>query len=188
MTASAFIASSVQKSISRGCWKSRACRFPRYISSMCCLKRLCRNIQRCVHYVEDSFSSLFSPSTCAIPASTPANVKQQRLSAGLFGCVQQREPCWAAAIATRRTVFGALILMGPQTLSEIKSDLKSALVKTGKNPISWLEERIAKLKKQRRPDPRRGPHSAPSFRKVPASLAGSGLGVLDHLTLKPFSP
>ena len=44
-------------------------------------------------------------------------------------------------------------MMGPKTLSEIKSDLKSAIAKTGKNPILWLEQRIAKLKKQRKPNP-----------------------------------
>jgi hypothetical protein len=44
-------------------------------------------------------------------------------------------------------------MMSPKTLSEIKSDLKSGLAKTGKNPILWLEERIAKLQKQRKPDP-----------------------------------
>jgi hypothetical protein len=44
-------------------------------------------------------------------------------------------------------------MMGPKTLGEIKSDLKSALAKTGKNPILWLEERIAKLQKQHKPDP-----------------------------------
>ena len=44
-------------------------------------------------------------------------------------------------------------MMGPKTLSEIKCDLKSALAKTGKNPILWLEQRLAKLEKQRKSDP-----------------------------------
>jgi hypothetical protein len=43
-------------------------------------------------------------------------------------------------------------MMGPKTLDEIKGDLRSSLAKTGKHPIQWLEERIQKLQKHRKPN------------------------------------
>ena len=43
-------------------------------------------------------------------------------------------------------------MMGPTTLAEIKSGLRAALARTGKDPIQWLEERIAKLEKAAKPD------------------------------------
>jgi hypothetical protein len=43
-------------------------------------------------------------------------------------------------------------MMGPTTLAEIKSGLRAALARTGKDPIQWLEERIAKLEKAAKPN------------------------------------
>jgi hypothetical protein len=43
-------------------------------------------------------------------------------------------------------------MMGPRTLAEIKTGLRAALARSGKDPIEWLERRIAQLGKAAKPD------------------------------------
>jgi hypothetical protein len=38
-------------------------------------------------------------------------------------------------------------MMGPKTLATIKTELKDALARTGKDPIDWLQDRIELLAK-----------------------------------------
>jgi hypothetical protein len=42
-------------------------------------------------------------------------------------------------------------MMGPKTVSTIRSELKSALANTGKDPVQWLEDRIQQLERGRAP-------------------------------------
>ena len=43
-------------------------------------------------------------------------------------------------------------MMGPKTLAEIKTGLRASLARSGKDPIEWLERRIAQLGKAAKPD------------------------------------
>lgn len=39
-------------------------------------------------------------------------------------------------------------MIGPKTLSTIRQELRHALAETGKDPIRWLEERVAAPRRQ----------------------------------------
>ncbi len=40
-------------------------------------------------------------------------------------------------------------MMGPKKLSEIREELKTAIAKTGDDPVSWLEAELQRLRTRR---------------------------------------
>jgi hypothetical protein len=75
-------------------------------------------------------------------------------------------------------------MMGPKTQTEIRTELSAALSSEGKNPIQWLEERVAKTSVPGERDVlfslkrflEAGPRSTKSDRRIPAGRVGSPRG------------